>query len=689
MASHQNLTIVLLCSGNGADPSSYRPSRDDVRYRHRHDALVRCVATSLYGPAGVCRGKCELILVYDGDMSCMRMRLSSNSTQDCADLPAPPLERDIVQSWKDAAKIAVRKRQHDQLQFAATAGNVGTLKMKMAGSTGSEQKLDTIPKLITVCEMDMWKKVNSVDSSRGNDRLASVTPQANNAQAMKKLPPQIPSSKRDILTILQSTCPMEYLRKYHLNCSLEVALRKANKSKLQKAWEDYPEYCDAHNAAIRNDTLKKRLNDSNAHAIQDEIYAMERTFRSILSEAKGNKSIAAYLHESCNAELPCWGWDDCDKNEKVQNIFLFLGAVRDMKISENAALTAACKANAISLVPCRLGPVPEFTSKIVGVARFHFSKGFLGCGLAALCRRNVEANEKELLAQPTKRRKIKRETKSAPIQRTIHSILIVPITSAYLSADTDKRDRIHWCLVRTVVCSLWRSKLASVPNEREDSITLKNELTFIFLDGLSITLEQKDFTSTMAENHKAAPSELQILEQLCRKRDAITSGLGDKSNSEQMNATKRSCIDLATRYATFNDGGKRFALNLYHYKETAPSSKLNLLDVAYTTKYCQTDVTGESGYTLFLIQNVQLDKPNEDSRNNEKRGVKVRKQLLRALRKSEVLILDHSTLMSTACQDEEASSIIMLQHLDYQNILLSLLVEYDKNHRESNSDCIT
>ena len=119
MDHKQKLTFVLLCSGNGADSSIYRPNGDDKRYRHRQDALVRCVASTLYSAAGAsAHGSCELILLYDGDLSCMKMKLLSSRIMKCGggevqqQVMAPtPLEKDIVKSWKIAANEASRHQQ--------------------------------------------------------------------------------------------------------------------------------------------------------------------------------------------------------------------------------------------------------------------------------------------------------------------------------------------------------------------------------------------------------------------------------------------------------------------------------------------------------------------------------------------------------------------------------------------------
>lgn len=658
---HQSLTVVLLCSGNGADHSSYRPSRDDVRFRHRHDALVRCVATSLYGPAGANNHACELILLYDGDLACMRMRLSADSSCSNSVMPLPPLERTVVQSWKDAAKMAVRDNQTNS---AAAAGVVGTLKMKQCNSTIKipEMRLDTVPKLHTFCEIDMWKKV----SRHETETVLSAT-NLKQVSRVKKLPSQMPSAKRDVLTILQSTCPMEYLRLHHLNSSIDVALRKANKTKLQKAWDEYAKYCSEQKDESRNACTKRKYidivdapHDSTSH--DENWHRIEMTFRAILSEtnASEGETIAAYLHESCDAELPCWGWDNelQDNQSNVEHVFLFLGAVRDMTSDENDALSSACEAISVPLVPCRLGPVPEFTSKIVSVAGFHHSKGVLGDGLMKLWKRDAQKAK-----LPTKRNMIE-GTRSSQSNRTIHSIVIVPMSSELLSTDSDKRDRIHWCMVRMVVCSLWRSKLASNTNSNDGFNPLNNELTFIFVDAVCITLRQKDFTSLMAENHKAAPSELQILEELCHQRDSIPSN-NSIPQSEHKNLVKRTCKNLVkSLVSSSNDGGNQFLLNFIVHEQSSLDQK-NIVNIAY--ELCQDE--DDSGYTLFTLHGM-LDSSNDDA--STKKVAKVLKNLLKAFRVTGIASTDHR-IVSSSCQEEEATTIIMLQHLDYQRRLLSLL----------------
>jgi hypothetical protein len=533
--------------------------------------------------------------------------------------------------------------------------------------------VDIASQLKTVCHLDLWKAVEQVDAP--DETKASqndISQPTAKPIGLKMLPLQMPSSKRDVLMLLQSTCPVHYLRQHHLNVPIDVALRKANKSKLQTAWDGYKTYCYENSSKSNS---KRKQWDENWNII-------ERTFRSILSGACTNAEssagpelkinnchtniMAAYLHEACDAELPCWGWDNLPRDavEKAQHVFLFLGAVRDMTTSENDALSVACSNLNIPLVPCRLGPTPEFTSKIVSVAAFHHSRGVLGPGLVHLWKRG--AQKEKSLELPSKRRKVGVESSGIKVSRTTHhNNVIVPIISTALSCDPDKRDRVHWCLVRMCVCSLWRSKLAAAS---DDGHVLYNMLTFIFLDGICITLDQKDFTTSMAKNHKAAPSELQILEELCRRRDMVTSSKSFTLEPQHKSEIKKIIRNLVSTHLSSSHEEKRFVLNILSRNRPETTTN-NLYDKAYSDDLRMNDT---DRYTLFTIQEVRVASVDKSC---AKKVLKIRKQLLRAFGTAGVSKTD-STLMrngSREIQEEESCTVVLLQHLEYQSRLLPLL----------------
>jgi hypothetical protein len=164
----------------------------------------------------------------------------------------------------------------------------------------------------------------------------------------------------------------------------------------------------------------------------------------------------------------------------------------------------------------------------------------------------------------------------------------------------------------------------------------------------------------MAENHKAAPSELQILEELCRQRDVVAAIM---PQGDQKNVVKQTCKNIVKSFVSLNGGENQFVLNFISQRQ---SSQQNILDAAYELHQGQDD----SDYTLFTLQRIQ-DSNNDDF--NNKKVTKVHKYLIKAFQRAGVTPTDQS-IVSIRCQEEEASTLIMLQHLDYQRRLLSLLL---------------
>jgi len=615
MDHKQKLSVVLLCSGNGAESSIYRPNGDDKRYRHRQDALVRCVAVTLFSAAGatITDGRsCELILLYDGDLSCMKMSLSAKSTQQ-----PPPLERDIVTYWKNAANEATR-RQH--------TSSIGTMGSSFARNQNDCNSASF--QLHTECVLDCQTSQTAATNTSKNN-----------------LPSHMPASKRDAISMLQSTCSLEFLRSHRLNAPLDVILKKFNKNKVQVVWDD----------------AKKHDASSSNSCTQQPDSRIERTFRNILSEAKGKDHtndystdvLAAYLHESCDSELPCWSKELYDRNKEVNHIFLFCGAVRDMTDAENHSLSNVCKHMKIPLLPCRLGPVPEFTSKIVSVAGYHFYKGLLGSGLVALWEQKQKNEQPQGImgaSQPL--------SNNMTRKRSLHTIAIIPIDSRLLTADPSKRCRVHWCMVRLCVCSLYRSKFASTTRE-----ALCNKLSLIFKDGLTLNLDQQDFISSLSEKHQAAPSERQILDELCRRRDDTL--------SQEKYQDEDDIYHFISSLNTSNDGHQCDVYALDFTDELHRTSK-QVMELAYDNLHSEAEdcPSGNSGgSTLVAILQVRHQ---SQSGHADTKVDRMHKIIIEAAARANIQVRTQSPLLNEA-QDGEALTVIMLQHLDYQAKLFGLV----------------
>ena len=277
--------------------------------------------------------------------------------------------------------------------------------------------------------LSLWKRaalnLNEIISFDGMICRISLNPTRNLSQDHASLPTGL--SKRQIIEYLQKHCTLDFLRSNRLNCSVDVILRKTNQKKLMDVWNDWTslEEPDGYEQEIQS------------------FYCRVLTGKLTLLKNGAYKTVAGILHESC-PEFPCFGLDS-NKNASNQRLVLFLGAVRDMTALENQILDASCKETQIPLIRIRFGCIPEFTSKILCILSMHHAQNKLDGSVQRLLSENV----------------INQSSHTMQTETSLNVICVVPIPSFELSTDLSHRDRIHWCLVRVIVCTLWRSKLAS------------------------------------------------------------------------------------------------------------------------------------------------------------------------------------------------------------------------------------
>lgn len=551
--------VVLLCKGRGADVSSYQPNRDESQWWSRRDALVRCVASFLFGPSTHPDSR-ELVLIHDEDYARMEMKLT-NTTVPAPSSSAVPTEQTILSIWKEAA-------------------------------SNPNQAIRT-------CEGITCRLV--VDETSNKD-------------------PSMPSnldSKREILEYIQKHCSMEFLRQHGLNSSPSVILRKTNKKSLVQVWKQWS----------KPDTL------TSEKSMQDRL---PRIFDEVLkpTEPSINEVAACVLHESSNAELPCLDIDPEDK--PGLQVCLFLGAVRDMHLWEKRVLATCCEQARIPHVRVRLGPVPEFTSKILTVVAHHHATKRLGPAILRICR-DVQMkgfDEKE-------------EHKVATGRPKLHVLCFAPIPSCALCTGLEKRSRIIWILIRITVCALWRSRLAST----ETAAPLDNTLTILFGDGVDIALQQDELVTSLARQHQAAPCEYQILQELCRKRDNALSSTKRNRNHEWADSLISTIVGDSPSIPTF-------ALDLQGAR-----SGLNLLSSVLSVK-SEKRATNE-GQVVALLR-IRSD---EGPANCDEASYRL---IIASCNRRRIPIVRDSVLPSTA-QDEEAAAVTMLQHFMYQGFLIPAL----------------
>jgi hypothetical protein len=260
-------------------------------------------------------------------------------------------------------------------------------------------------------------------------------------------------------------------------------------------------------------------------------------------------------------------------HSKIRQVFLFLGAVRDMTGNEYRSLERVCNSYGIDsvrlhcnrIIPIlriRIGPVPEFTSKILSVVAFHHNQHFAREAAVAECRE--APTRATVLEQAIDNLLIQQSTFAEPLLNplpaneksvpsglvakstqdpfTMHFIVLVPAPTECITTSIEDRGIIQWGIVRSTVVSLWRSRVASEKDKRrlrqftgvEDAVSgdsncglsavassrefiLDNIISFIFSDGKTVTLRSSELVCSMSAKHQAAPCEYQILSALKSK----------------------------------------------------------------------------------------------------------------------------------------------------------------------------
>lgn len=483
--------------------------------------------------------------------------------------------------------------------------------------------------------LSLWREAaanpgRSIDTDNGvSCRMVLDASTADKAPA-SSIPTNM-ENKRQVLEYLQQHCSIDFLREHRLNSSVDVILRKTNKKALMDV---YREWNSEQNASSNNAISKHER--------------LSSIFQQLLKplDTSIDKVVACILHESGDSELACFSVHP-DDTPNLQ-VCMFLGAVRDMHPWENRLLKECCSEAHIPCLRVRLGPVSEFTSKILTVVAFHHAKNTLGPALLQLSHHQQQQGDKKTATTTTDSTNVsvKQET------QRLHVVCFMPIDSTRLASDLNNRSRAVWALVRVTVCTLWRSRLAS-SMETSDvaSNPLMNGLTIVFKDGVTVSFEQDELVACLAKKHQAAPSEHQILQELCEKRDESV------SNEIEWTSAR---ADQLLRNIIPNDESQSFVLDSNCRSSTETRS---LVETLYSS---ETNATCTSGGQILLLLRIRGDETEEVTRHE------IVDSLKEACDKRGLPVLTESLIHQTV-EDEEAATVTMLQHFIYQGRLLSAL----------------
>jgi hypothetical protein len=533
-----------------------------------------------------------------------------------------------------------------------------------------------------------------------------------------------------------------------LNSSLDSIVKKINKNKLmdiKHIWDNEqngkkrkllslsPSSSKTSSpSAISTTSTNKKIvsitkisNTSGTSSDNNKI--LENILQHILQPQSKNiqQVIAVTLHESSYNELPCWDDDDYDDTWNDANstagtskqICFFLGAVRDMYKSENRMLRQVCNNAGINnntnnnyhipLLRIRLGPVSEFTSKILSVLSYHIAHNRLILAI----QRHIARNQSSSFS--IKQNTIKSTTSSpattdSPSSTTLHFICHVPLSSQHFTTDVKNRNRLLWCMVRCTVTCLWRSRLAGEQYNKKNStstndhnsnqnhngtstsqpsnstISIINRLSFIFDDGtIILTFNQNDLVSDMAEQHHAAPSEYQILCMIQNKLNQIYKQQEAKQKQNAITIPSISNIQHDLFYDTKTNQLQLPSIGIDFLETKAPIS----IDDFYFYKSINHDksITNHSNrIAIFIpllsninhVHNISTHIDPSTSIQNAIWKACINQQHHHHQQKENNFIVvpgHHLIHIGDNCIDCEGATITMLQHLAYQGRLVHLL----------------
>mmetsp|Transcript_20890 Transcript_20890/g.69766 ORF Transcript_20890/g.69766 Transcript_20890/m.69766 type:complete len:986 (-) Transcript_20890:22-2979(-) len=288
---------------------------------------------------------------------------------------------------------------------------------------------------------------------------------------------------------------------------------------------------DACLGANETDGLQyyKGVGDDKFEVLKDDTDRLRKRFRKLLGRCSEDTCVVL-LHEDYPHELPVFGQTNVDN--KFRHVIFVLGTVRDMTVNEQKALAAAVEEKSITVLGCNLGRSAEFTSKVLFALNCHAVNGRLSPAihqLFLLSRGKFDIaklepvylkNSKDV---KTDEGECRTERDSGQASRRLHFAVFLGLSACEVSSSSASRDSMY-ALSQIIVCGLWRSNLGELMERKSRLTGYSCLVSIVFACGTIFTADQT-LVRHLASQHKAAPSEHQILSIL---KDSLQSTRSDE-----------------------------------------------------------------------------------------------------------------------------------------------------------------
>lgn len=316
-----------------------------------------------------------------------------------------------------------------------------------------------------------------------------------------------------------------------------------------------------------------------------------------------------------------------------------------MSKQENEILHRLCQKLKLPRVGIRFGTVPEFTSKILTILAYHHANDVVPCALQQLL---SKGHSKQEITSPV----------SANVPTCLHVVSLVPITSTDLSTELNNRDRIHWSIVRIVVCTLWRSRMVS--SDANGALPHSNTLTLFFQDGVVLTLSQQEFVDTLANQHQAAPSEYQILKAVQDRLSSLQSSIPEKDWSK-----KGLTLQVMQQIVQSSPQPVTATISISSVWQGLPSGEIDTMSNNFYSVNDNPEYVAHK--SVVVVLNIQGQREASAQIREKDKKHKVHHALLKASGKLHIPVFHQPCALSL--QDSDAATITIIQHFLYQNRL--------------------
>ena len=538
-----NVSFIFLADGP-CTAASFKPEEDSNQYWCRRDALVRITHAALYNNQAVCDDVAFMFIDNGSNDGNDKFESISGKKRDYNEINSNnidfpvigvicmsdkikqyvpiPTEYALIKSWKESVMYA--NHHNDKKLILSSVFNTNCRDIDYNSNSNRRFDVNQVQNSsVIVTSNNAWTEIILIPqlqhlvkpSVATNDDFIQSN---NNIETL---------DKRQILRILQSQCPLSFLREHNLNSNEAIVLKKTNFNTMK---DIYIKWCQQQrkmevvapsSTGVTLNEHENKLRDTFSVLLYRNLYKHYIYLKSngLIDASTSVSDVAKHvtvllLHEDYPVELPVFG--DKPYSSNIDKVICIFGAVRDMTNNEVKFLLVAAEFLHVKVVGCNLGRTAEFTSKIVTSVISHAcNHRFINaCQLLPVVSSINYSKKLDPLRGWTWDGSSTITTTSTITSIKTTAILEVVYYAPYVISDItlDIEHRGSFLpLIQLIISTLWRSKVLAETNHAAGASYSQDKVTILFNDNSVYTIRLADLSPILSANHMAAPIEYNIL----------------------------------------------------------------------------------------------------------------------------------------------------------------------------------